>query len=647
MWLGATGRVRARGAILARPAPSPMTTLDWIIVGAVLALTLGLAAAYARRASRSTDEFFGSGRSMPWWLAGTSMVATTFAADTPLAIAEIVAGNGIAGNWLWWYAALGGILTVFFFAQLWQRSGVLTDVEFVEMRYSGRAAAWLRGVKAVYFGLFANAIIVGWVTLAMATVFKVLFPEMTVFGASSLDLGFAVLDAPMMGVGLLMLVVAVYSLLSGLIGIAVTDAFQFVLAMGGSIALAVFALDLPEVGGVAGLKAALPAEAFAFLPQVAADPVEGAATLALSGAAFAAFVGVQWWASWYPGAEPGGGGYIAQRMLATRSERDSVLAVLWFTIAHYCVRPWPWILVSLAALVLYPGLEVPREGYVMVMRDALPAGLLGLLLASFLAAFMSTISTQLNWGTSYLVNDLYRRFLRPGRTERHYVTVSRVLTFALAIGGFLLATQLDSVKGAWELLLAASAGLGLVLILRWYWWRVNAPAELTATLVPLLLVAVQLVANALGTTGLDGELVPAFEVPFLTAEFPISLFGIAGLTTAAWLLVTSLTRPTDADVLARFYRRVRPGGPGWTPVAAAHRDVQPDDHLGRLALNWLLGCSAVYAALFGMGWLVLGEPVRGLLALAGAVGVIAVLVRGIAPATSRPADAPPTSRSAG
>ena len=619
-----------------------MTPLDWIIVATTLAATLALAAVYARRASRSTDEFFGSGRSMPWWLAGTSMVATTFAADTPLAIAEIVASDGIAGNWLWWYAALGGILTVFFFAQLWQRSGVLTDVEFVEMRYAGRSAAWLRGVKAVYFGLFANAIIVGWVTLAMATVFKVLFPDLTVFGARSLDLGFATLDAPMLAVGLLMLLVAVYSLLSGLVGIAVTDAFQFVLAMGGSVALAVFALDLPEVGGVAGLRAALPAEAFSFFPQIAADPVEGAATLALSGAAFAAFVGVQWWASWYPGAEPGGGGYIAQRMLATRSERDSVLSVLWFTIAHYCVRPWPWILVSLVALVLYPGLEVPREGYVMVMRDALPAGLLGLLLASFLAAFMSTISTQLNWGTSYLVNDLYRRFLAPGRGERHYVTVSRVLTFALAAGGFLLATQLDSVKGAWELLLAASAGLGLVLILRWYWWRVNAPAELTATLVPLGLVAAQLVANALGTTAADGTLVPAFRVPFLTAAFPVNLFGIAGLTTAAWLLVMAFTRATDAETLGRFYRRVRPGGPGWGPVARAHPDVRPDDSLGSLAVNWLLGCGAVYAALFGTGWLVLGEPARGALALAVALGIVVALVRGIAPAPLPAPSAPET-----
>jgi Na+/proline symporter len=586
-----------------------MSPLDWVIVVLVLGLTIGLAARFARRASRSTDEFFATGRSMPWWLAGTSMVATTFAADTPLAVAELVAQAGVAGNWLWWYAALGGMLTVFFFARLWQRSGVLTDVEFVELRYAGPPAAWLRGVKAVYFGLFANAIVIGWVVLAMSTVFRVLFPGMTVFGQSEV-LG---LDAPTAAVGGLMLLVGVYSLISGLWGIAVTDAFQFTLAMVGSIALAWYALDLPEVGGIAGLKAALPADAFRFTPRLG-HPVEGAATLALSGVAFAAYMGVQWWASWYPGAEPGGGGYVAQRMLAARSETDSVLAVLWFAIAHYCLRPWPWILVGLAALVLYPGLENPGEGYVMVMRDALPSGLLGLLFAAFLAAFMSTISTQLNWGTSYLVNDLYRRFLAPARTERHYVLVSRVLTFVLAIGGFLLATQLDSVSGAWGLLLSASAGIGLVLILRWYWWRINAWSELTATVVPLLLVALQLL-------GLD--------VPFLTSAFPTNLFGIAGITTAAWLAVTFLTRPTPEATLDAFYRRIRPGGPGWRPVAARNPEVAVDTGLGRLALQWLLGSAAVYATLFGVGWILLGETLQGVGTLAASLAAIAFLVRSL------------------
>ncbi|MEM0962324.1 MAG: sodium:solute symporter family protein [Bacteroidota bacterium] len=587
-----------------------MSPLDWTIVAIVLSLTIGLAALFARRASKSTGEFFAGGRQMPWWLAGTSMVATTFAADTPLAVAELVAQSGVAGNWLWWYAALGGMLTVFFFARLWQRSGVLTDVEFVELRYAGPAAAALRGVKAVYFGLFANAIVIGWVVLAMTTVFRVLFPDLTVFGRSEL-MG---LDAPTVAVGGLILLVGLYALVSGLWGIAVTDAFQFTLAMIGSVALAWFALDLPEVGGIAGLKAALPADAFRFTP-VLGNPVEGAATLALSGVAFAAYLGVQWWASWYPGAEPGGGGYVAQRMLSTRSETDSVLSVLWFTIAHYCIRPWPWILVGLVALVLYPGLEKPGEGYVMVMRDALPPGLLGLLFAAFLAAFMSTISTQLNWGTSYLVNDLYRRFVASDRSERHYVLVSRILTFVLAVGGFLLATQLESVSGAWGLLLSASAGMGLVLILRWYWWRINAWSELVATVAPLVLVALQLI--------------PGVQVPFLTSEFPTNLFGIAGITTVLWLGATFLTRPTPDGALDTFYRRVRPGGPGWRPVAARNSDVEADSGLGRLAIQWILGSAAVYATLFGIGWLILGDTLQGAATLVVSLGAIAVLVRSL------------------
>lgn len=578
-----------------------MTGLDWLIVVLVLVGSLGLAALYARRASKSTKEFFTSGGSMPWWLAGTSMVATTFAADTPLAVTELVAESGIAGNWLWWYAALGGMLTVFFFARLWQRSGVLTDVEFVELRYDGRAAAILRAVKAIYFGLFANAVIVGWVVLAMVTVFRVLFPGMTVFGAESATLLGLTLDAPTMAVGLLMVLVAVYSLISGLWGIAVTDVLQFILAMIGSVALAVFALDLPEVGGIAGLQEQLPETVFRFLPVIGVqEAAEGAAVLALSGVAFAAYVGVQWWASWYPGAEPGGGGYVAQRMLSTRSETDSLLATLWFTVAHYCVRPWPWILVALCALVMYPDLEAPGEGYVMVMREALPPGLLGLLFAAFLSAFMSTISTQLNWGTSYLVNDLYRRFLVIDCEERHYVTAGRVLTFVLALCGFLLATQLTSISDAWALLLSASAGLGLVLILRWYWWRVNAWSELAATLLPLALVALQLLG---------------VEVPFLTSAFPTNLFGIAGTTTVVWLAATFLTRPTPEATLDAFYRRVRPGGPGWAAVADRHPEVPADEGLLRLALRWVMGCAFVYLVLFGIGWVILGATVRGLLAL--------------------------------
>ena len=590
-----------------------MTPLDWTIVAAVLAGSLGIAALYARRAGTDTGEFFAGGRNLPWWLAGTSMVATTFAADTPLLIAEVIAGSGISGNWIWWNGAIGGMLTVFFFAKLWQRSGVLTDVEFVELRYDGPAAAWLRGIKAISFGLLMNAAVIGWVALAMETILTVLFPELRLFGQSSFSLLGLEVSAAMATVGLLILLVGVYSLLSGLIGIVVTDAFQFVLAMIGSIALAWYALDLPEIGGLSGLVEKVQPETLHFFPSFGEATASDGALFVITALAFVAYFGVQWWASWYPGSEPGGGGYIAQRMLSARSEEDSILATLWFQVAHYCIRPWPWILVGLAALVLYPelGAERAREGYVMVMKDTLPPGLLGLMFAAFLAAFMSTISTQLNWGTSYLVNDLYRRFVKTDGTPRHYVLVSRVLTFALAVFGFLVATQLDTITDAWGLVLSASAGLGLVLILRWYWWRVSAWSELVATVVPLVLVALQLAG------------VP---VPFLRAEFPENLFGIVAITTVCWVAATFLLPRTQDATLDAFYRKTRPGGPGWRPTAARNADVKPDSGLGRLAVRWLIGIVVVYAALFGSGWLLLGSPLQGLIALAVAGSALAFLV---------------------
>ena len=587
-----------------------LTWLDGVLIAAYFVFSLGIALYYYRRAGKDTSEFFLSGRSMPWWLAGTSMVATTFAADTPLAVSELVAYNGIAGNWLWWNFALGGVLTVFFFARLWRRSGVLTDVEFVELRYSGPAAAWLRGIKAVYFGLLMNVIIIGWVSLAMETVIDVLFPGLTLFGRASFTLLGIKMSASLVLVGLLVLLVGVYSLISGLWGVAVTDLFQFVLAMVGTTLLAVFALDLPEVGGLAGLKARLPETTFRMLPTIG-EAVQGAGVLALSAAAFAAYVGVQWWASWYPGAEPGGGGYIAQRMLGAKDERHAVFSVLWFNIAHYCLRPWPWILTALVALVLFPD-ENPRAAYVLVMRDTLPPGLLGLLFAAFLAAFMSTVSTQLNWGVSYLVNDGWRRFVRPDADEKHYVRVGRVLTFLLAVLSVLVTTQLESISGAWSLILTASGGLGLVLILRWYWWRVNAWSELTATLVPLFLAGLALLG------------VP---VPGLLDPFPTNLFAVVAYTTLAWVTVTLFTPPTDTATLDAFYRRVRPAGPGWRPIAARHPDIHPDTSLGTLALDWLAGVVLVYSTLFGIGQLLVGSAGLGLLLLAVAVGAGAFLWR--------------------
>ncbi len=605
-----------------------MTSLDWLLIAVYFAFSFAIAGWFYRRAGRSTTEFFLSGRRMPWWLAGTSMVATTFAADTPLAVTELVAANGIAGNWLWWNFVFGSVLTVFFFAPLWRRSGVMTDVEFVELRYDGRAAAWLRGIKAIFFGLVLNSIIIGWVALAMETVVRIVFPDLTLAGRSSFNVLGAEMSAALVIVALLVLLVAVYSLISGLWGVVVTDAFQFLIAMTGSIVLAVYVLGRPEIGGMAGLMERLPEQTFRILPTIG-NAAAGAGVLTLSAASFFAYIGVQWWASWYPGNEPGGGGYVAQRLLSAKDERHALFAALWFTIAHYCLRPWPWIIVALSALVLYPGLDNPREGFVLVMRDILPPGVLGLLVAAFLAAFMSTISTQLNWGTSYLVHDLWRRFFRPHGDERYYVRVSRVLTFVLAIVAIFVTANLGSISEAWGLVITASAGLGLVLVLRWYWWRVNAWSELAATVSPILLMASALVLGAFD-----------IRLPGLTAAFPLNLFAVTAFTTVVWLIATFVTQPTSAPTLDAFYRRIHPGGAGWRPVARRHPDVQPDGELGALAIDWFVGVVLVYSSLFGIGYLLMQQIAVAALCLTGAAVAAAFLAWHVGRRTDVAAGAP-------
>ncbi|HYE57846.1 MAG TPA: sodium:solute symporter family protein [Rhodothermales bacterium] len=602
-----------------------LTALDWSLVVAYFIFSFAIAGYYARRAGKDTHEFFLSGRNMPWWLAGTSLVATTFAADTPLAVTELVAQSGIAGNWLWWNAVAGLVLTVFFFARLWRRAGVLTDVEFVELRYDGKAAATLRGIKAIYFGLIINAVILGWVSLAMETVLTVLFPDLTFLGQSSFDLAGFTFSSHLMWVGVLVLVVAVYSLISGLWGVAMTDVFQFAIAMLGCFILAFYALGDPRVGGISGLMAKLPADTFRMLPRVGSGmgTLEGVGVLALTVPAFIAYIGVQWWASWYPGAEPGGGGYAAQRMMSAKDERHAMFAALWFAVAHICLRPWPWIIVALASLVMFPNLPdtQSREGFVLVMREVLPAGLIGLLFAAFLAAFMSTVATQLNWGVSYLVNDFWRRFIKKDGNEKYYVAVSRVMTFLLAVISMFITAKLNSIAGAWALILSASAGLGLVLILRWYWWRINAWSELVATIVPLVLALL---------VGLG------VEIPGMMAPFPTNLFATVAYVTVAWVVATFITRPTAAATLDRFYRRVRPGGPGWAPVAARHPDVRPTDSLGNLAVDWLLGITLVYTVLFGVGYLIFDRPVLGLVLLVIGVACGAYLWRSLSRVTSLP-----------
>ncbi|MBP7603613.1 MAG: Na+:solute symporter [Spirochaetes bacterium] len=569
---------------------------DTVIILLYFAVSLAICLYYSRRAGRSTEEFFLSGRRLPWWIAGTAMVATTFAADTPLAVTELVAGKGIAGNWLWWNMVAGSVLTVFFFAKLWRRAGIMTDVEFIEMRYSGAPAAFLRGFKAVYLGVFMNCVIMGWVNVALAEILGV------IFAVDRAYILYAVMAC--------MLLVGVYSAVAGQWGVAVTDFFQFIIAMTGCIVLAVKVLGLPAVGGVAGLKAALPPQVFSFFPGVgSAGSYIAQGAMAVSFSAFLAHMAVQWWASWYPGAEPGGGGYVAQKMMAARDERHSLLATLWFSIAHYALRPWPWIIVALASLVLYPDLpaEEKKTGFILAMRDCLPPGLLGLVVAAFLAAYMSTISTHLNWGSSYLINDLYRRFIVRGAVERHYVVVSRLTTLALVVISSLLILVIKSISGAWAFIIECGAGLGLVLILRWYWWRVNAWSEIVAMIAPFAGFALARFA---------------FEM-----AFPESLFFIVAFTSTAWLAATFLTRPTDPRTLAAFYRRVYPGGPGWRRFREAEGIEAGGESLTGLAVNWLIGILLVYVALFAIGNLIFGDYGAGLPLAGAAVCLFALLAR--------------------
>ena len=567
-----------------------MQSIDWILVVLYFVFSAAIGVYFTKRAGKNIQEFFLSGRNLPWWLAGTSMVATTFAADTPLAVTELVAKNGIAGNWLWWNFVFGGMLTVFFFARLWRRAGIMTDVEFVEIRYSGKPAAFLRGFRSLYLGLFINCVIMGWVNLAMAAILEGMF------------------DIPagqvIWYVAAALLVTAIYSALSGLWGVAVTDAFQFVLAMTGTIILAFVVLDLPEVGGIAGLTEKLPSWALRFTPVIGQSGAgEAGGALALTVGAFLAFVGVQWWASWYPGAEPGGGGYIAQRMMSAKDEKHSLFATLWFTVAHYCIRPWPWIIVALATLVLYPELspEEKRLGYVYAMRDYLPAGLKGMLVASFFAAYMSTIATQLNWGTSYVINDFYKRFVRASAGESQLVRVSRISTIVIMALSLIVTMMLDTISGAWTFIIEAGAGLGLVLILRWFWWRINAWSEIAAMVTPLLVYG-------------------GFRV-FTNIEFPESLFWIVGITTVVWLAVTFITKPVDEAKLKDFYRRVHPGGKGWKKISDKLPEVQSDSHYATMFINWLSGIVLVYMMLFGVGKLILGQTGEGFVFVA--IGLLA------------------------
>jgi SSS family solute:Na+ symporter len=573
-----------------------LSTLDFLIAGSFFLLTLVVGLSYTSKASKNLTSFFLAGRNLPWHLAGISMVATTFAADTPLAVTEIVHGDGISGNWIWWSFLAGGMLTTFFFANLWRKADVLTEVELIELRYSGKEAAILRGFKSVYLGLFLNVVIIAWVNVAMQSILQVFF-NLT----------------PMMAfiyTALAMLFVAIYSSFSGLLGVVMTDVIQFFIAMTGCIVLAIFVINSDQIGGIVGLKTqinAIDPTILNFLPTI--GEAGAGKTLGLSVAAFLTYATVQWWASWYPGAEPGGGGYIAQRMMSAKSEKDAVYATLFFQIAHYCLRPWPWILVGLAALVLYPELnaDTAKLGYVYAMRDFLPNGFKGLLLVAFFAAYMSTISTQLNWGTSYLVNDFYKRFFTKlsdknddmsTNENKQLVLVSRMMTFIVMIVGLLVTSQLDSIKGAWSFLMQCGAGLGLVLILRWYWWRINVWSEIVATLAPFVVIAVVEILKSKALASTVSE-----ETILWLNTFPNVFLLTVAFTTLSWIIATYLTAPTNKNHLQIFYDKVKPMG-NWKPFQTQGNE---NKGLGYTFLSWLLGITFTYAFLFLIGKIILLE----------------------------------------
>lgn len=611
-----------------------MTHLNWLDISVIVfyfAIVFAIAAYYSKKAGKDTKSFFLSGRNMPWYIAGTAMVATTFAADTPLAVTELVARNGIAGNWLWWNMCIGAMLTVFLFSKLWRRANIMTDVEFVEMRYSGKAAAVLRGFRALYLGLLMNAIVMGWVNKAMEKIFGVVFPTIDAFTL----------------VAVTAFIIAVYASASGLLGTARTDSFQFIFAMIGCIILAIIVVNLPEVGSVVALKEKLAPHVMDFLPRVGNVTAEGitGGVLAIGFGAFIAYVGVQWWSSWYPGADPGGGGYIAQRMMSAKDEKHSLFATLWFTIAHYTIRPWPWILVALVALVVMPRAESintlqlenpalyekavdafnnkallksnapvyqseefklfyekyentvdPGVMYPKLMVKYLPAGLLGLLIAVFLAAYMSTISSQLNWGTSYLINDFYRRFVRKEADERHYVLISRTGIIILTIFSLLLTKYvLTTISGAWEFIINASAGMGAVLILRWYWWRINAWSEISAMIAPLVIYPIARYGFGI--------------------EPPITLYPTVLGTTIVWIVVTFLTKPTEEKKLIEFYKVTHPGGIGWKKISEKLPEIKTETGFGRMLISWILGVIMVYSALFAIGRIIFADFIVGFIFL--------------------------------
>jgi Na+/proline symporter len=583
-----------------------LTAFDWLVVAVTLVVCFVPALFFAGRAGKSTSEFFASGRAVPWWLAGLSMVATTFSSDTPNLVTDIVRRTGVAGNWVWWAFVLTGVATVFFYARLWRRSGVLTDLEFYEIRYSGTAASVVRGFRAVYLGLLFNCMIMATVNLAACKIAGILF------GLERWQ--------TLAGVGLLNVVFAAQS---GLWGVLVIDMIQFFIKMTAVIAAAYFALQAPQVGGLHGLIDKLSAirgpggvDYLAVLPDFRNN-------WDLAVAVFIMPIAVQWWAVWYPGSEPGGGSYIAQRMLASKSEKDALGAVLFFNIAHYVLRPWPWILVALASILVYPTLADIQRAFPHLdphllghdiaypaMLKFLPAGFVGLMVGGLVAANSSTILTHLNWGASYLVHDFYRRFIRQNADERHYVLAGRLTTIGLFFCSSAVVYLLDTAKDTFDIILQIGAGTGLLYLVRWFWWRVNAWCEVVA-MVSSFAVSVALLVMARSGHGVSTH---------------VALLITIAITTVAWVATAYLGPATDRDVLVAFYRKVRPPGRGWEPIraAAGASAAAGVNNIPLALLGWVAGCATIWSALFTVGNLLYMRPFAAL--IVGSVFVVSALV---------------------
>jgi Na+/proline symporter len=573
-----------------------LTTIDWVIMAVAFAVYLAIGLFVGRTAGKDYESYFLSGRSMPWWLLGTSIVATTFATDTPNLVTGIVRRDGVFGNWLWWAFLLTGTTTVFLYAKLWRRSEVLTDIEFYELRYSGKPAAFLRGFRAVYLGIFFNLIVMANVTLAAIKIGNVM-------------LGLT----PFQTITIAAVITVAYSMVGGLTGVLLTDLVQFIVAMVGSIWASVYVCGLPEVGGLGKLLThpnVVPH--LGILPDFSTIKLDTLMTI------FLLPLALQWWSTYYPGAEPGGGGYVVQRILAAKNEAHGVGACLFFNVMHYALRPWPWIIVALASLIVYPDLEKLRAQFPnlpasMIQHDLaypamltrLPAGLLGIVVTSLIAAYMSTISTQLNYGSSIIVNDLYRRFMKPKASERDLVWAGRVATLLLMVASCVLALQLQDALSGFELLLQVGAGTGLLLILRWFWWRINAAAEITAMAVSFIVAVVFFFMQKSGSA---------------PESWKQMILGVA-ITTVSWMVVAWISPATDRSVLRAFYKKIQPGGAGWRHVvdeaqAEGQNLVQNDSRsdMGPALASAALATAGIWALIFAGGYAVYGR-------LGGALGL--------------------------